>query len=380
MKKTNIMFLITSLEIGGTEKIVVSLAKNLDKSRYNIFVCSICPLSALADELRGINGVHLFTLNIKIKKLFITAIPKLFVMLKQYKINILQSFLFIDNILGSVVGRLAGTPIVILGQRGTIMSVNEDMEKHNIRFYIQCAVSRFSDLIVANSNYYKTYLCKHNIHHSKIQIIYNGVNIHKSDSPIGAETGIKKNNSIILGIVSRLIPQKGHKYLFKALALLGKDYLNKIVLLIIGDGVYRSYLEKLSEGLSISEKVVFLGERNDVDSLLDVIDIVILTSVYGEGTPNAILEAMAKGKPVIATRVGGIPEIVIDGETGILVEPRNPTALANAILLLLRDGNLRRNMGTAAKERISNNFTLTKMINNYEAIYTSLLKKKYGQL
>src|SRR3989304_3788638 len=152
MKKTNIMFLITSLEIGGTEKIVVSLAKNLDKSRYNIFVCSICPLSALADELRGINGVHLFTLNIKIKKLFITAIPKLFVMLKQYKINILQSFLFIDNILGSVVGRLAGTPIVILGQRGTLMRVTLDMENHMFRLQNISVVRTMFFLIVANSN------------------------------------------------------------------------------------------------------------------------------------------------------------------------------------------------------------------------------------
>jgi glycosyltransferase involved in cell wall biosynthesis len=121
--------------------------------------------------------------------------------------------------------------------------------------------------------------------------------------------------------------------------------------------------------------VVFAGHRTDVPEILQALDIFVLPSNW-EGLPNAVLEAMAAGLPVVATRVGGVPEVVVEGQTGILVPPRDPNALADALLTLLRDPNLRRRMGQAGRQRVQEYFSVDQMVSKTETLYEQLLSEK----
>ena len=137
----------------------------------------------------------------------------------------------------------------------------------------------------------------------------------------------------------------------------------------------RSTIENHVQKLGLSEKVQFLGYQNNILEILRSMDIFILPSLW-EGMPNAILEAMAAGLPVVATNVGGTPEVVVDGETGFLVPPRDPEALANAIKLLIDDPELRKKFGQAGRERVERHFTIQETVRKTEELYLRLLAEK----
>ena len=143
---------------------------------------------------------------------------------------------------------------------------------------------------------------------------------------------------------------------------------------LVGDGPLRPAVEKAIVKMGLERKVLFLGIRDDVPQLLAASDVFVLSSDY-EGVPLTVLEAMAAGKPVVATAVGGVPELIEDGETGILVPPRNPEALAQGILRLAKDASLRQRMGKAARERAQERFDISRTAREYEALYLRLLKE-----
>jgi glycosyltransferase involved in cell wall biosynthesis len=167
--------------------------------------------------------------------------------------------------------------------------------------------------------------------------------------------------------VARLDAQKGHTYLLAAI----RNVPNAIFVLV-GDGSERASLEAQAAHLCVRDRVIFLGHRDDVAELLATCDLLVLPSLY-EGLPLSVLEAMAAGKPVVATSVGGTPEAVLDGETGFLVPSRDPTALVRAIQRLLTDACLRRKMGMAGRRRVQRNFSPTQMVAGVTQIYEKLL-------
>ena len=143
---------------------------------------------------------------------------------------------------------------------------------------------------------------------------------------------------------------------------------------LVGDGPLRPAVEKAIVKMGLERKVLFLGIRDDVPKLLAASDLFVLSSDY-EGVPLAVLEAMAAGKPVVATAVGGVPELIEDGKTGILVPPRNPETLAKGILRLVKDADLRQRMGKAARERAQERFDISRTAREYETLYLRLLKE-----
>jgi glycosyltransferase involved in cell wall biosynthesis len=144
------------------------------------------------------------------------------------------------------------------------------------------------------------------------------------------------------------------------------------IFVLVGDGSERASLEAQAARLGIGDRVIFLGYRDDVAELLASCDLLVLPSLY-EGLPLSVLEAMAAGKPVVATSVGGTPEAVLDGETGFLVPSRDPTALVRAIQRLLKDACLRRKMGMAGRRRVQRNFSPTQMVAGVTQMYEKLL-------
>ncbi len=214
---------------------------------------------------------------------------------------------------------------------------------------------------------------------AKVRQIYNGVDVERfsepSDSELGAPPGYFHEDAIVIGTVGRLAEVKNQVSLLRAFAALLKlnvDYDDKLRLLLVGDGPMRETLQQESEALHLGDRVWFAGNRDDVPDFLHSMDIFTLPSL-GEGVSNTILEAMATGLPIIATDVGGTPELVTDGENGLLVLVDDVQALTEGIEKLVSDRALRENMGNNSLERIRNSFNWQKTVEQYLSVYDKLL-------
>jgi len=174
--------------------------------------------------------------------------------------------------------------------------------------------------------------------------------------------------------VGRLVPIKDHPTLFRALAQLGADG-EAAHLVVVGDGEDRAALARLAEALGLSARVHFLGWRTDLETILGELDVVICSS-RNEGTPVALIEAMAAGVPVLSTEVGGVADLVIHGETGWLVPAADPAAMAGGIRHLLAEPNLRARLATAGRTVALDHYDVTRLIARMERLYTGLINAR----
>jgi glycosyltransferase involved in cell wall biosynthesis len=206
----------------------------------------------------------------------------------------------------------------------------------------------------------------------QIRTIRNGVDLGRfgrvSRADARASLGLAKDE-LVIGTMGRLVPVKDQAALIEAACLL-HDFGLYPTVIIAGDGPLRGELEAQVAAAGQSARIRLLGQRADPELVLAALDAYVLSSI-SEGMPNTVLEAMATGLPVVATRVGGVDELIEPGITGFVVPPRDPDALARAIETLLRDPGLRRTIGTAARMRAESEFALSGMIRRYEALYLS---------
>ncbi len=210
----------------------------------------------------------------------------------------------------------------------------------------------------------------------KIEVIYNGVELSSLPDSQSLAVGLKrelgiKDNEFVLMHLANFKPVKGHMYLLQAVADVVKEFTN-IKLVLVGEDELNGALQRQAQELEISDRILFLGKRSDARRLLACADICMLPSL-SEGMSNAILEYMDAGKPVVATRVGGNPETVADGVSGILVEPKDAKGLAEALKRLLKDANLRLNMGAAGRKRAEETFDIRKMYEKYEQLFADIM-------
>lgn len=213
---------------------------------------------------------------------------------------------------------------------------------------------------------------------NKIKTIHYGLMPTKIDRKLGrvalrAELGLPSNSALI-GIVCRLIEQKGVTYALQAFARLASDF-PESHLVIAGEGVLRPQLEAEARALAINERVHFIGWCEDVTAVLAGLDMLLAPSLW-EGFGLVFLEAMNAQLPIIASAVSAIPEIVVDGETGLLVPPRDVDALVGALRTLLMDAPLRQHMGLLGQDRLETHFTLSHMVDETSALYHKLLTRK----
>jgi glycosyltransferase involved in cell wall biosynthesis len=201
----------------------------------------------------------------------------------------------------------------------------------------------------------------------RIRAIPNGVDLPPEDPTargrLRDELGLGEAPTLI--VTSRLHPMKGHAHLLDAVALLREDF-PALRLLVVGDGVERGRLEEQAEELGLADAVVFTGFRTDVAELLRAADLFVLPSLR-EGMPNTALEAMAAGLPVVAAAVDGVPEVVVEEETGLLVPARDPQALRDAIGRLLTEPQFAQALGQAGRERVAEHFSTERMLAEAEA-------------
>jgi len=236
-------------------------------------------------------------------------------------------------------------------------------------------IVRRADKIIAVSKEIAKKMKLAGIAKGKICLIENGVNLERvttnsSSQAIKESLGIKKE-ALVVGTIGALTKEKGHQYLLRAALKVIRIY-PKAIFLLVGDGTERPNLEKTASSLGIKDSVIFAGMRKDVPEILSILNVFVLPSL-NEGLPMALLEAQAAQIPVVATSVGAVPDVLENGVTGMLIPPKDPQAIAEAIIMILSDKQFASGIAQKGFERVRDNFSSEKMASKYLSIYRELL-------
>lgn len=366
-----VMHVIRSLDTGGMEIMLLELLRKLDTKKFRPLVCCLEGQGSNAQEAEGM-GVKVVAE--KKKDGFDPGlIFRLARLLKRERVVICHSHNYLAQVYSTVASRLSRTPVTVHTQHGMAWLYRRK------RWIKRRFLSYIADkTITVSTGARDAYIRSLRLPSHKVAVVPNGVDLtlfrSRPEAVMKREEIGLKNGDMVVGTVARLSPEKDHFNLLRAFSLVTSSRGN-VKLLLVGDGPMRDKLKEMVRASGLMDKVVFLGNRRDVPELLNVIDIFVLPSLT-EGLSMALLEAMATGKPIVATNVGGNPEIVMDGETGIIAPPRDPENMAGALLKILSNRELAREMGRKGRERVEKEFSLEKMTRGYEAIYEELLAKK----
>lgn len=373
-----IAHIIHMLDIGGMENGVVNLINNIDPNRYRHVV--ICLTNFTDFRLRIQQpSVQVFALNKKEgKDLFVYV--KLWWLLRKIKPDIVHTRNF-AALEGQVCAFLAGVACRIHGEHGWNMGDLRDgsWKRRSMRKLLKVFVGHY----IALSKHIETYLKEQiNISPIKISQIYNGVNTEQFSPANERHTYLPVNvhsssEVVVIGTVGRMQPIKDQLTLVRAFLWLLEaipEVRQRLRLVLIGDGPLRAQAAVLIKEAGAEDLVWMPGYREDVANILQGLDIFVLPSL-AEGVSNTILEAMASRLPVIATRVGGNPELVEDDVTGMLVPSADPVKMAEALRAYVLNADVMLRHGLASRKRVENAFSLARMVEAYVSVYDTMLKK-----
>ena len=300
-------------------------------------------------------------------------VPQAMRIVKNYKTDILQSHGYKSHLICLVLKYMTGLPWVAFFHGWTSGG-------YKIKFYnyLEKVLLGFADRVVPVSQSMVNKLNHKWIDKKKIWVIHNAVDpgeysIEADHEYVRARYGVKCDEPLV-AVIGRLSPEKGHRFLIDALPEIHRE-LPKLKVMFIGDGPLRENLQQRVTLLNLSKSVIFTGFQNELGGVYRGIDLLILPSL-SEGMPNVALEAMLFGKPVVATRVGGVPEVVLDGKTGILVDRANSQQLAYAIIKMFKNPDLLRSQGMAGRERVLKDFNPAQRVKKIAALYEDVLTRK----
>ncbi|MGQ9571453.1 MAG: glycosyltransferase, partial [Thermodesulfovibrionales bacterium] len=372
MQPINILHVISKLPVGGVENQLLMTLKNYDRMKLYPLVCSLLDKGEIGKEIEDA-GIEVIALN-KLKHRFDWTIVKdIYRLIKKRNIKIVRTHQYHANLYGRLAGWLAKVPCIV----ASIHNVYT-MDRKLHRRIMNKFLSRFSDKVVAVSETVKKDILKYDgLREDEIIVIYNGIDtdsfVNRDGNAIRREFGIPSDVPVI-GTIGRLTFQKGQKYLIEAASKI-KEKFPGIMLLIVGDGPMKDGLRNYAKILDLNENVIFTGSRRDIPALLAAMDIFVLPSLW-EGLGNALLEAMASGKPIIATDIPPIREIVNSEKVGILVPPQNSNAIADSIEFLFHNKNFAENLANAARERVFTTFHIKTSVRHYTELFENILRNK----
>lgn len=361
-----VVHIIYKLDVGGLENGVVNLINNMPSEKYRHAVICATDYTEFRKRITK-PDVEVYALHKKPGN-DLGAYYRLWKLLRKLKPDIVHTR-NLGTIEYVIPAKLAGVKHHVHGEHGRDMSDIDGTNKKYIN--IRKFYSKFISHFITVSKDLENWLIKSvSIPSIKISQIYNGVDIEKF-SPKTISSNLE--NSLVIGTVGRLQAEKDQATLVKAFDLLIKNNPDLDVKLeLIGDGPDRKKLESLVNELNISDNVLFHGKSDDVANIMKKMDIFVLPSL-AEGISNTILEAMACGLPVIATNVGGNPELVTENVSGYLVPSNNPQTMAEAIQKYIDQPELIAKHGKTARQLIENEFSMKAMVENYMRVYDQLL-------
>jgi glycosyltransferase involved in cell wall biosynthesis len=364
--------------IGGTERQFVHVANGLDRRRFAVEIACLRRegplLDGLASDMRvdtyPVGGGFYHWRSILSQLRFIGDVRK-------RRVDIVHAYGWYPNVFAIPAARIARRPAVIASVRdaGAYMTT---AKIHALRL-----VCKAADIVLSNSAAGRSWLIEQGVTERKIEVIHNGILVPTPFERRSARSRIRQEFGISAGApvcacIGRAISGKGIDYYLHAARMLA-DRGRHVRFLMIGahsvEENYQSDLESLAQKLNLDRQVIFTGQREDVSEILRDVDIVVQPSLT-EGLSNVILEAMAVGIPVVATSVGGNPELVEDGRTGFLISPENAGEIANAIERLLDAPDMARAFGERARQRVIDEFAIERMLSKTEALYARLVDQR----
>lgn len=373
-----LMNVVPTLLCGGTENQVMTLCRALDAERFDLeFAC----LRRWGPFVREINDRGIPLAEYRISSFYsmraVAQQARFARHLAHRGVEIVHAYNFYGNVFAIPPARLARTPVVIASIRDLGLYLTP-MQKR-----VQRYICQFADCVVVNAEAVKEWLVGDGYDAHRVVVIPNGVDLSRFSRAVDPaqarhEFGLAPDTPLV-AVVSRLNRMKGLEQFLEAAARLIRRHPDARFL-VVGetpphDRPYLDELESLATRLHIGDRVIFTGLRSDVPAILASVNVAVMPSL-NEALSNALLESMAAGAPLVATRVGGTPEAVVDGETGLLVPPGDVEALAAAIGGLLDHPALAERLGRAARQLIADRFSIERMTASTERLYRTLLDRK----
>lgn len=370
-----VLHLITSLDRGGAENHLLALLRHADREAFAAETAALSGEGELVNTFRqaGI-PVHLLRARTRFDPF---ALERLVALLRDGRFDILHSHLFRADI-------YAGLAVARLGEpRPALVSTRHNDDRFFLNPFVgiaHYALSTRQDLIIAISDHIARFTIARGVRDpSRVRRVYHGLEpthtaeLEREGERIRRELGVGPGDFLV-GNVGRLAPQKGQRHLVGAMPLL-LERVPHAHAVIAGGGDLEDFLRELAADLGVADRVHVLGPRKDVPALMYALDAFAMPSIW-EGFGLVLLEAMAAARPIVASAVATIPEVVLDGETGLLVPPGDPLALAEALARLAADPALAHEYGQRGRQRLQRFFSLDKMVGDTELLYRELLEER----
>jgi glycosyltransferase involved in cell wall biosynthesis len=374
-----VAYLTDKLIFDGTPLQMMELALHLDRQKFQphfVVLSRVEPKLRERLEARQI-GIDLIGRANWVRPEALAGVWKLYRAFKRIQPHIVHAYLATSNVLGALVGKMAGVPMTISSQRDL-----GGFDGKRIAAANGWTDRWLTDCVTANSRAVRdAWANRSGLRAESVKLLYNGIDIEKINH---ANRGTEKRQALglsstdlVIAVVATLAAAKGHLYLVEAFTRLARRFPNAKLLLCgyCNDTQLLNTLRRLVVEAGAENQVWFMGSRPDIPEIVHTIDILVAPSL-SEGFSNSILEAMAAGKPIVASRVGGNCEQVLDGVTGCLVPPADSGAIEKALDKLLSSAELRQQMGSAAADRVREHFSVEKMVEEHERLYCDLLRNK----
>jgi len=372
--KLKVVTLVDRLGTGGAERLAIQTTTRLDPERFDRTLCASRRFDVAISKQHVANALEdLRTAGVRVLGLKRTSAAQvwawwpLYRLLRRERVDVLHTHKFGSNLWGTVIGRLARVPVIIAHEH-TWSYEGKPWRRIGDREVIARGSTRF---IAVSREDRRRMIEIEGIDPSDVMFLPNGIPAPPpaTGGDVRAELGIAPGAPVI-GTVSVLRPQKALDVLLRATQALLPEFPG-LKVLIAGEGDRRFALEDLTRELGIEDAVMFLGVRTDVPDVLAALDVAVSSSDF-EGSPLSVMEFMEAARPIVATRVGGVPDLIEDGVHGLLVEPQDPAAFAAAVARMLRDRDAARAMGERARERRRTEFDIDVMVRRLEQLYTEL--------
>jgi len=383
--KGKILYVIDNIEFGGGERVFSQIIRGLNRERFGVFVAS-CPGGIFEKKLTEV-GVKIDTLDMT-SRYNLGTILKLKNIIKTRNVQIVHSQGGRADFFARIAARSANVPIII----SSVAMLVEGYDVSLLRKGLYVLMDRWTErwvnkFIILSEASRRTLIERHKIPQEKIVKIYNGIEIEEYNPDLKEARRKKlevrrklglKNDMLVIGAIGRLVWQKGFEYLIQAIPKVIEVF-PETRFLIVGEGPMRRRLEELGEKFQVKDNIIFAGFRSDIKEILESIDLLAMPSLL-EGLPMVLLEGMAMSKPIVATRIEGITEVLEDGKTGLLVPAQDPHALAEAITEILNNKTKANLLGQNARKIAEEKFSVKKMVEQLEWVYEKLLneKRSYG--
>ena len=359
---TRVMHVSLGTQVGGMEKLLVEFAKFTDRSRFELTFASLERRGDIAAEIEALNWpVYDFNKRLGLRP---SVVGRLAWQLRKCRTQVVHTHNTAAFIYGVLAAKMAGVKRIIHTRHGQRLGASARQT------FLFRRLTRLVERVVCVSEDGRRLSLLEGVQPRRLCTILNGIDFDRFDY-----AGMRPFAPAIT--VARLSPEKNIACLIRAVPLVLQKLgavADTFSLNIVGDGAQRAELERLTQELSLSERVRFLGQQNNVTQLLTNASMFVLPSLT-EGVSLTLLEAMASGLPVVATRVGGTPEVVDHGHTGLLVSARRPDELANAIAHTFLNPVTAAHMGQLGRQRVEQAFCVKAMIRNYQELYVNEVRK-----